>query len=269
VKHRGKLRRHDPETRAQLAFRFRAMYRNLGWDRATCAKNLHVTQRTLHNWESGKNDIPYAAYRLLRLLNRMELPGPSWDGWCFVGGVLYTPEGRPITGKDGSWWSLLVRQAAMFLELAGAADRDSRRRHGLQDAPASGLVSVSTTCTNFGEEKQHIDSIMQPSWHQPSDSPPNSTPKPASVASGLASVSTPLYASPSTPTCAIRLSWQQGQHPPQTPGWLGQVRQPQASPLPPQPLPPNSAARNAANSKPSSGLAPAESQYRQIAGGAR
>lgn len=93
------------------------MYRNLGWDQATCAKNLHITQRTLHNWETGRHDIPYTAYRLLRLLNRMELPGPSWAGWCFVAGVLYTPEGRPLLGTDGSWWSLLVRQAAMFREL--------------------------------------------------------------------------------------------------------------------------------------------------------
>ena len=77
VKHRGKLRRRDPETRAQLAFRFRAMYRNLGLDLEGCAKLLHVTERTLHNWQSGKHDIPYSAYRLLRLLNRMELPGAS------------------------------------------------------------------------------------------------------------------------------------------------------------------------------------------------
>lgn len=90
---------------------------NLGWDRATCAKNFHVTERTLHNWETGKNDIPYTAYRLLRLLNGMELPGESWAGWYFAGGTLYTPEGYPLTGKDGSWWSLLVRQAAMFREL--------------------------------------------------------------------------------------------------------------------------------------------------------
>ena len=85
---------------------------SLGWDRATCAKNFHVSERTLHNWETGKNDIPYTAYRLLRLLNGMELPGESWAGWYFAGGTLYTPEGYPLTGKDGSWWSLLVRQAA-------------------------------------------------------------------------------------------------------------------------------------------------------------
>ncbi|AVS85144.1 hypothetical protein C8239_10610 [Paracidovorax avenae] len=89
------------------------MYRNLGLDLAGCAQLLHVTERTLHNWQSGKHDIPYAAYRLLRLLNRMELPGESWSGWCFHGGKLWTPEGRSFVGTDGSWWSLLVRRAAM------------------------------------------------------------------------------------------------------------------------------------------------------------
>lgn len=90
------------------------MYRNLGLDLPGCAKLLHVTERTLHNWESGKHDIPFAAYRLLRLLNHMELPGDSWAGWCFHGGKLWTPEGRSFVGTDGSWWSLLVRRAACF-----------------------------------------------------------------------------------------------------------------------------------------------------------
>lgn len=108
------LRRHDPETRAQLAFRFRAMDRNLGLDLTGRAKLLRVTERTLHNWQSGKHDIPYSAYRLLRLLNRMELPGASWSGWCFHGGKLWSPEGRSFEGTDGSWWSLLVRRAACF-----------------------------------------------------------------------------------------------------------------------------------------------------------
>ncbi len=49
------------------------MDRNLGLDLTGRAKLLRVTKRTLHNWQSGKHDIPYAAYRLLRLLNRMEL----------------------------------------------------------------------------------------------------------------------------------------------------------------------------------------------------
>ncbi|MBF9264284.1 VC1465 family Xer recombination activation factor [Paracidovorax cattleyae] len=93
------------------------MYRNLGFDLAGCANFLHVTPRTLHNWESGKHDIPYATFKLLRVMNGMELPGQSWAGWEFRGGKLWSPEGRSFEGTDGSWWSLLVRQAHGFREL--------------------------------------------------------------------------------------------------------------------------------------------------------
>lgn len=129
------------------------MYRNLGWDQATCAKNLHISLRTLHNWESGKHDIPYTAYKLLRLLNRMELPGDSWTDWCFVGGVLYSPEGRPFVGTDGSWWSLLVRRAAMFDQLyqmtqTGAKAAEPRQDGGVSvrapHGPAGGEAAVPT-----------------------------------------------------------------------------------------------------------------------------
>lgn len=122
---------------------------SLGWDRAACAKNFHVTERTLHNWETGKNDIPYTAYRLLRLLNRMELPGETWAGWYFAGGTLYTPEGYPLTGHDGSWWSLLVRQAAMFRELMargaeGRAEGAPLRGGASAWAAAPGPVAPAT-----------------------------------------------------------------------------------------------------------------------------
>lgn len=90
------------------------MYRNLGLDLSGCAKLLHVTERTLHNWESGKHDIPYATFKLLRLLSGMELPGESWRGWGFQGDKLRSPEGHLIAGTDGAWWSLLVRQARYF-----------------------------------------------------------------------------------------------------------------------------------------------------------
>lgn len=44
------------------------MYQSLGLDLPGCAQLLHVSERTLHNWACGKHDIPYATYRLLRLL---------------------------------------------------------------------------------------------------------------------------------------------------------------------------------------------------------
>ena len=38
---------------------------------------LHVSLRTLHNWNSGTHQIPVMAYKLLRMLRYMELPGQS------------------------------------------------------------------------------------------------------------------------------------------------------------------------------------------------
>ncbi|WP_423779864.1 DUF3653 domain-containing protein [Delftia acidovorans] len=73
----------------------------------------------MHNWACGKHDIPYATYRLLRLLNHMELPGQSWRGWSFSRGLLISPEGHTLRGNDGAWWSLLVRRAALSSALAG------------------------------------------------------------------------------------------------------------------------------------------------------
>lgn len=66
-------------------------------DLHACAQFLHVSSRTVHNWEAGKHDIPYATYKLLRLLNRMELPGQAWQGWCFYGNKLISPEGRSLS----------------------------------------------------------------------------------------------------------------------------------------------------------------------------
>lgn len=78
------------------------------------AKILHVTPRTLHNWNSGRYDIPYAAFKLLRVLMRYELPDAQWQGWHFQGGRLYSPEGHSFAPEDSAWWSLLVRRAEMF-----------------------------------------------------------------------------------------------------------------------------------------------------------
>lgn len=97
-----------------LSFRFRAVYRNLGLTRPDAAKLLHVSERTLHNWETGHHEIPYSAYRLLRLLTRQELPGKAWAGWHITAGVLWSPEGHGFKAQDCAWWSLLCRRSAQF-----------------------------------------------------------------------------------------------------------------------------------------------------------
>ncbi|WP_059441056.1 VC1465 family Xer recombination activation factor [Comamonas sp. E6] len=116
------------------------MYRSLGMDLPACAKFLHVSTRTVHNWESGKHDIPYATYRLLRLLNRMELPGRTWQGWCFHGGKLISPEGRTFEGTDSAWWGRLTLQARMcseFQEKLRAAVMQVREREASAQAQAA------------------------------------------------------------------------------------------------------------------------------------
>ena len=85
------------------------MYRRLGLDRVAFAKEFRITERTARNWEAGKSRIPYAAFKLLRLLLRDELPG--WSDWRFEAGQLVSPEGHRYGPKDFSWLSLTVRQA--------------------------------------------------------------------------------------------------------------------------------------------------------------
>lgn len=94
--------------------RFRYMFSSLGWTVADVAKFLQVSRRTVQLWCSGRVRVPHAAYKLLRLQLRYELPGEAWEGWTLTAGRLYTPEGRELNPRDFSWWSLLVRKAAMF-----------------------------------------------------------------------------------------------------------------------------------------------------------
>lgn len=55
---------------------------------------LHVTARTVANWESGDTRIPYSAFKLLRILVGHELPGAAWEGWCVRGDTLCSPANR-------------------------------------------------------------------------------------------------------------------------------------------------------------------------------
>lgn len=97
-----------------LSDRFKTMYRQLGLNRLQAAQLLHVSERTLHNWETGQHDIPYSAYRLLRLLSYSELPGKAWDGWHIAVGQLWSPEGFGFKPTDSRWWANLCRRAEMF-----------------------------------------------------------------------------------------------------------------------------------------------------------
>lgn len=106
-----------PRVRYVCAERFReARYQCVLSQQAT-AKLLRVSLRTVRNWEIGATAIPYAAYKLMRILRGFELPGEDWRGWRLIRGTLWSPEGRGFRARDHAWWSLLVAQADAFRKM--------------------------------------------------------------------------------------------------------------------------------------------------------
>jgi Phage protein len=124
------------------AKRFRALLADLGLKHPDAAKLLHVSLRTLQNWLTGRHAVPYATLKLLRLMRYMELPGKDWAGWSFSRGQLVTPEGRMISGKDGAWWSLLVRQARCFHAMY---QRSGQLERALMELTAVSKTSVAAS----------------------------------------------------------------------------------------------------------------------------
>lgn len=76
------------QSRVDTGLRLRALYRSAGFSRAEAAQFLQVTERTLHNWESGKHAVPAAVLKLLRIWAGYELPGKTWAGWSMHSGKL-------------------------------------------------------------------------------------------------------------------------------------------------------------------------------------
>ena len=220
------------------AKRFRALLSDLGLKHPQAANMLRVSLRTLQNWLSGRHEVPYAAYKLLRLMRYMELPGQAWSGWHFSRGQLVTPEGRTISGRDSAWWSLLVRQAHGFGELYEAAKQArmqeaaavcapghdmshpggfGARAASAASGPVAGLVSVSTTPTKGNQTVSQYGAIMTP-WPTISDFPPPSMPTLEPAVSASESALTPSFALPLTPTCGEPLQARKPKTAPTLPG---------------------------------------------------
>jgi DNA-binding XRE family transcriptional regulator len=84
--------------------------------REEAADYLGVTPHTVRNWEAGKTAIPYAPYRLLRLLAGYEFPHPSWQDFTLRGDTLWSPEQKPFKASDFVWWSLTCNMARHWRE---------------------------------------------------------------------------------------------------------------------------------------------------------
>lgn len=75
-------------------------------NRRQAAELVHVSVRTLRNWEQGKAGAPYSAFELLRILGCYELPGAAWRGWTIRGDMLWSPEGRSFEAVRLEYWGL-------------------------------------------------------------------------------------------------------------------------------------------------------------------
>jgi hypothetical protein len=146
--------------------KFKAMFSSLGFTVADVANFLQVSPRTVQLWVSGRVRIPHAAYKLMRLQLRYELPGKDWEGWHLSAGRLYTPEGHELNPRDFTWWSLLVRRAAMFDVLyrkqsgaSGFAGQQPSQLPGAgRSAPAAAGRSLRRTC----ERRRSPDRTAKP-----------------------------------------------------------------------------------------------------------
>lgn len=132
---------HQQKSLSDKAEAFALLLRQQGLCAPEAAKILHVSPRTIHNWATGHHAVPYSAFKLLRVMRYLEIPFEGWEGWFFCMGSLYSPEGHRFSGKDSSWWSLLVRQARMFSVLY-QENTELRRQLAATAAPAPEPASL-------------------------------------------------------------------------------------------------------------------------------
>lgn len=131
----GRPPKKNLSQRAAIAARFKVLCLDAGLKVPDVARTLQVTERTVYAWFSGKTAVPYSAYRLLRILNRFELPG--WPGWHMHSGKLWSPEGFGFDPTDGAWWALLVRQARSFRILYARGSREAMGAAGRPEPDAA------------------------------------------------------------------------------------------------------------------------------------
>ncbi len=85
--------------------------------------------------------MPYAAYKLVRIMRLFELPGEGWQGWHMHSGRLWSPEGYGFKPDDSDWWSLLVRRATGYSRVL---DRNYQLDIALQRLQGTGDAAETT-----------------------------------------------------------------------------------------------------------------------------
>ncbi len=105
-------------------------------------KLFRVSERTIRNWEAGRVGIPYAAFKLMRILRGYELPGAAWKGYRLIGDTLWSPEGKPFKAADARWWSLTVCMAHEFRRMVAAARTQGGQASGVAAAASPAVATV-------------------------------------------------------------------------------------------------------------------------------
>lgn len=83
--------------------------------RSACSELLGVSERSIRNWETGRTAVPYAAFKLLRVLSGGELPGAEWKGFWVQGSTLWTPEGKGYDASELAYISNVFAMARYWL----------------------------------------------------------------------------------------------------------------------------------------------------------
>ena len=103
---------------------------------------LHVTLKTVRNWEKGHVTIPYSAFKLLKVFANYELPFEGWEGWCINQNLLWSPAGRSFQAHELTYISNYFSMARYWL-----AEREQMRKHqmSMSRAPLLRLIHGGKT----------------------------------------------------------------------------------------------------------------------------
>ncbi len=124
-KHRRKKHpRAHPHFRWADPERFHIERMTAGMTQKQAAEYLGVSVRTMRNWETGANRIPYPAFKLVRMRARAIVHVEGWEGWRFArDGALVTPDGRSFQP-----WELQNLQLVVSLSRRYMQERQHRPR---------------------------------------------------------------------------------------------------------------------------------------------
>lgn len=88
-----------------------------GLTQEQAADYLGVSVRTMRNWETGSNRIPYPAFKLIRMRAGAIVHVEGWDGWRYArDGALVTPDGRTFQPWELQQLQLVVSLSRRYLE---------------------------------------------------------------------------------------------------------------------------------------------------------